>query len=62
MSGVSKEEDRQTHTHIRCVEEVAFFLFLGFYRMNVTSPLSHHLLHQTLVCASVNIFFPMFFP
>ena len=29
-----------------------FFLFLGqlsFYRMNITSPLSHHILHQILV-------------
>ena len=24
--------------------------------MNVTSPLSHHILHQILVCVSVNIF------
>ena len=29
--------------------------------MNVTSPLSHHILHQILVCASVNIF-PHVFP
>ena len=30
--------------------------------MNVTSPLSHHILHQILVCPSVNIFFPHVLP
>ena len=30
--------------------------------MNVTSPLSHHILHQILVCVSINIFLSHVFP
>ena len=54
---------RQTHTE-GSVEEVAFFIFrkLSFYRMNVTSALSHHILHQILVSCSCQYFFSHVFP
>ena len=62
MSGVGEEEDRQTHTHIRCVEEVAFFLFLGFYRMNVTYPLKSPHITSDIGLYFRQYFFPHVFP
>ena len=57
---------KKTDTHTEgCGRRGSFFLFLSqlsFYRMNVTSSLSHHILHQILFCASVNIFSPCFSP
>ena len=67
VASARKKTDRQTHTD-GCIEEVVFFIFLflgelSFCRMNVTSHLSHHTLHQVSVCASINIFFsPCFSP
>ena len=55
---------RQMHAE-GCVEEVAFFSFLGylsFYRMNVTSPLSHTYYIRYWFHAPVNIFLSHVFP
>ena len=49
MSVIGKEEDRHTQ---KVAWQKKLLLFLGqlsFYRMNVISPLSHHILHQILV-------------
>ena len=64
MSGIGEEEeDRHKES---CMEEKAFFLFLGqlsFYRMNITSTLSHYILHQILVSCFCQYFpFPCFSP
>ena len=63
MSGIGEEEDRHTQ---KAAWKKKLFLFLGqlgFYRMNVTSPLSHHILHQLLVLCFCQYFsFPFFFP
>ena len=56
---------KKTDTHRRLRRRGSSFLFLGqlsFYRMNITSPLSHHILHQILFHASVNIFLSYVFP
>ena len=52
MSGLSEEGNKHTRKVEWKKRLFFFFLFLGqlsFYRMNITSPLSHHILHQILV-------------
>ena len=57
---------KKTDTHRRLHRGGSFLLFLGqlsFYRMNVTSPLSHHILHQILVSCFCQYFsLPCFSP
>ena len=57
--GMSGEEgDRHTQ---KVAWKKKLFLFLGqlsFYRMNITSPLSHHILHLILVLCFCQYFFP----
>ena len=62
VASAKKKTDARKRLHRRG----SYFLFLGylsFYRINVTSPLSHHILHQILVSCSCQYFsFPCFPP